>query len=83
MRLKVCISCIVATSVGGSFLSEVDGDCTFIFQSDNQTTSPFSGALRRWGGQLQSQMQSLMHLRPIYYTDILLLYDEGNPILFA
>lgn len=34
---------------GGSFLSEVDGDCTFIFQSSNRTTSPFSVALQRWG----------------------------------
>lgn len=65
---EVCISCIVATSVGGSFLSELDGDCTFIFQSNNQTTSPFSGAPWRRGGRLQTQ--PLMHLRPIYCADI-------------
>lgn len=34
---------IEATSAGAGFHSEVDEDCTFIFQSSNQTTSPFSG----------------------------------------
>ena len=41
--------------------------------------SPFSEALRRWGGRLLSQTQSLMHLRPIYSTEI----PPQDPICLA
>ena len=71
---------------GGSFLSETDGDCTFIFQSNNQTTSPFSGALRRWGGRLQSQADAVTdasqtHLLRWYTTA--LWWRSPNPICLA
>lgn len=63
-----CESVAAAYEVGG-FLSEVDGDCTLIFQSSNQA-GPFSWALQRWDSLLQPQTQALMHLRPIYHTVI-------------
>lgn len=44
-----CISRIVATSAGASVQFELNGDCTFIFQSNNQMTSPFSRAYAEWG----------------------------------
>lgn len=60
-------------------------DCTFIFQSNNQTTSPFAGALPRGGGRPQSQTQSLMHLGPIYPTDVPLLcrWRQPGPVCLA
>lgn len=72
-----------ATSAGASVQFEVNGSCTFIFQSNNQMTSPFSEALLSGGGRLQSQMQSVMHPRPIYCSDVPLPCDEGSPLLFA
>lgn len=64
---------------------KADGDCTFIFQSNNQTTSPFSGALRRWGGPAAALPDAVTDASQthLYYTDMPLLCDEGSPILFA
>lgn len=78
-----CISRIVATSAGASVQFELNGDCTFIFQSNNQMTSPFSEPMLSGGGRPRSQMQAVMHLRPIYCSDVLLPCDEGSPLLFA
>lgn len=77
-----CGVCILGCVCEGEVSYEVDGAGTLIFQSSNQTTSPFF-----WGceeaGQLQSPSQSLMHLRPICFTDTLPLCAEGCPVLFA
>lgn len=78
-----CIGRIVATSAGASVQFELNGECTFIFQSNNQMTSPFSEPMLSGGGRPRSQMQAVMHLRPIYCSDVLLPCDEGSPLLFA
>lgn len=78
-----CIGRIVATSAGASVQFELNGECTFIFQSNNQMTSPFSEPMLSGGGRPRSQMQAVMHLRPIYCSDVLLPRDEGSPLLFA
>lgn len=77
-----CISRIVATSAGASVQFELNGDCTFIFQSNNQMTSPFSEPMQSGGGRPRSQMQAVMHLRPIYCSDVL-LPCESTPVCQA